>query len=182
VITESANAGDSGMTSRSMSPASSAGGVKLALVVRESVSQLLRVQDLIPARQLAQSDAREVPIALLDLLEPAIPAAHILFDELRQRRILGQVVAEVAPPEFASEVVLKDRPSEDHGRDTDRPTEVREAPPLFSASFGSVDVNDVAVLPITGPFADLLPAPLPVRVDQRRDELDQTAQLGELDR
>jgi hypothetical protein len=96
--------------------------------------------------------------------------------------MLRQVVPQVAPPEFASEVVLKDRPSEDDGRDTDRSTEIREAPPLFSTSFGSVHVDDVAVLPITGPLADLLPAPLPVRLDQRRDELDQTAQLGELDR
>ena len=95
--------------------------------------------------------------------------------------MLGQVVAQVAPPEFASEVVLKDRPSEDDGRDTDRSTEIREAPPLFSASFGSVDVDDVAVLPIARPSTDLVPASLSVRLDQRRNELDQTAQLGELD-
>ena len=55
-------------------------------------------------------------------------------------------------------------------------------PTLFKASLGSVYVYDVAVLPIAGPLADLRPTSLSIRLDQRRDDLDKTAQLGELDR
>jgi hypothetical protein len=55
------------------------------------------------------------------------------------------------------------------------------APAFFGSSFGFVDVDHVAVFPITGPRADLFPAPLSVRLDERRDELRQTAQFSELD-
>jgi hypothetical protein len=133
------------------------------------------VTDLVPARHLAELDAGEIAVSVLEPVEAAIQAAHILLDELRQPRMLRQLVVEISPLELMDQIVVEDRPRENDGCDTNGPAEVREPVSLLRAGLGPVDVYDLVVLPVAGPFADLSPAPLPVGLDQGRDDLDQAA-------